>query len=80
MKRTYNSTNNLETNKRQKINNKITNIQQINTFDNFDLLDNIQMDNLTLDEMNKLRQILDKKIRKYMQKMGNIEQILNIYL
>jgi|TARA_B110000858_G_scaffold96149_1_gene110761 nicotinate-nucleotide pyrophosphorylase len=80
MKRSHNSINNLETNKRQKINNKITNIQQINTFDNFDLLDNIQMDNLTLDEMNQLRKILDKKIRKYMQKMGNIEQILNIYL
>ena len=80
MKRSHNSINNLETNKRQKINNKITNIQQINAFDNFDLLDNIQMDNLTLDEMNQLRKILDKKIRKYMQKMGNIEQILNIYL
>ena len=49
-------------------------------YEQFDLLDNIQMDNLTLDEMNQLRKILDKKIRKYMQKMGNIEQILNIYL
>ena len=66
MKRSHNSINNLETNKRQKINNKINNIKQINTFDNFDLLDNIQMDNLTLDEMNQLRKILDKKIRKNM--------------
>jgi len=77
--------NNLESIKHQKIaiNNgyvAIINNSKLNAFDNFDLLNNIQMNNLTLDEMDILRKILDKKIRKYMQKIGDIEQILNIYL
>tara|TARA_B100000780_G_C21126993_1_gene457823 strand:- start:4598 stop:4957 length:360 start_codon:yes stop_codon:yes gene_type:complete len=52
----------------------------INAFSKSDLTDNIQIESLSLDEMQQIRSVLDKKIRKYMQTLGEIEQILNIYL
>ena len=78
----------LVNNKRLKINNgfKIPidysnqTTAQLDIFEKHDLFDNIKIHSFSLDDLERFKNILHKKIEKYMKKKAHIEQILNMYL